>query len=660
MAKTCKYQKLQRYVSYDNGATWQAMEEYQRGALIEADSPDCGATPILYRWTEMPSGSSYVCVGYDKYTEEKKQQSTDGGTTWTDVSPLETRSGSTVIEYNSEDCGYVPPQPTGNTKWITYYSGGTYLTGECDSTSAITSQNCPPNYNGNNPCIELIVGDCVTTIRIQSWSQGQFMYVSSVTLSNSVTTLDVGAFEHFSGLTSIVIPDSVMTIGDSAFYLCTSLSSVTIGSGVTSIGNASFNRCNLDEIVIPNNVVTIGEQAFCNSGIKSATIGSGVTSIGGDAFSQNPNLSSITITALVPPTLESYGVFDYTNDCLIYVPCDSLSAYQSEWSIYASRIVGIPPCSEIQFRWYPSGTTCISYDKYQNNIKQQSTDGGQTWENVNPEEYSASTLIEANSEDCGYVPPTPTGNTKWVAIYGSGNISSGACSSYSGISGVNGQIIRKNISYLVIGDCVTYIENSGFAGYHSLSSLTIGQNIETIGRQAFAGCSGLTSVIIPNSVITIGGYAFAECINLTAITFGNSVTTIGDQTFRRCSGLTIVVLPNTIETIDAWGFADCSGLTSITMSSGLTTIGEGAFYNDNSLSSIIIPSSVTTIGGRAFMNCSGLTSIIIYATTPPTFGDSGVFNNTNNCTIYVPAASLTDYQNAWSDYASRIQPIPNS
>ena len=48
MAKTCKYQKLQRYISYDNGATWQAMEEYQRGELIEAESLDCGATTILY------------------------------------------------------------------------------------------------------------------------------------------------------------------------------------------------------------------------------------------------------------------------------------------------------------------------------------------------------------------------------------------------------------------------------------------------------------------------------------------------------------------------------------------------------------------------------------------------------------------------------------
>ena len=56
------------------------------------------------------------------------------------------------------------------------------------------------------------------------------------------------------------------------------------------------------------------------------------------------------------------------------------------------------------YRWENSGTTCVGYDKYQRAIKQASYDGGLTWENVYPPEYSATTLIEADSEDCGYAP----------------------------------------------------------------------------------------------------------------------------------------------------------------------------------------------------------------------------------------------------------------
>lgn len=53
-------------------------------------------------------------------------------------------------------------------------------------------------------------------------------------------------------------------------------------------------------------------------------------------------------------------------------------------------------------RWVNSGTTCVGYDKYRQKIKQESIDNGLTWNNVFPEEYSATTLIEANSISCGY------------------------------------------------------------------------------------------------------------------------------------------------------------------------------------------------------------------------------------------------------------------
>jgi len=39
---------------------------------------------------------------------------------------------------------------------------------------------------------------------------------------------------------------------------------------------------------------------------------------------------------------------------------------------------------------------------------------------------------------------------------------------------------------------------------------------------------------------------------------------------------------------------------------------------------------------------------------------ASAFNDTNNCPIYVPSESVEAYKSAsgWSNYASRIQPIP--
>ena len=50
-------------------------------------------------------------------------------------------------------------------------------------------------------------------------------------------------------------------------------------------------------------------------------------------------------------------------------------------------------------RWIPSGTTCIDGNKYQNNYKQVSDDYIH-WVNSNPLEWSASTVIEYDTDDC--------------------------------------------------------------------------------------------------------------------------------------------------------------------------------------------------------------------------------------------------------------------
>lgn len=98
----------------------------------------------------------------------------------------------------------------------------------------------------------------------------------------------------------------------------------------------------LRTLVIPVNIMA---SAFENEadepdGATTVLIGSGVTFIGANAFKRQHNLTSITIRATTPPTLDSTSAFQYTNDCPIYVPAESVTAYQTatNWSAYASRI----------------------------------------------------------------------------------------------------------------------------------------------------------------------------------------------------------------------------------------------------------------------------------------------------------------------------------
>ena len=116
-------------------------------------------------------------------------------------------------------------------------------------------------------------------------------------------------------------------------------------------------------------------------------------------------------------------------------------------------------------------------------------------------------------------------------------------------------------------------------------------------------------------------------------------------------------IPDSITTIGNSAFYYCTSLTSVTIPDSVTTIGEYAFYYCDSLTSVTIPDSVTTIGYEAFERCSSLTSVYCEATTPPTLGDSYVFDyNASGRKIYVTAESVKAYKAAenWSEYAADI------
>jgi len=87
--------------------------------------------------------------------------------------------------------------------------------------------------------------------------------LTSVTIPNSVTSIDHAVFHQCAGLTSIIIPNSVTTIRQSAFLGCTSLTSVIIPNSVTSIELFAFNDCdNLTSVTFQG---TISSANFDNT-----------------------------------------------------------------------------------------------------------------------------------------------------------------------------------------------------------------------------------------------------------------------------------------------------------------------------------------------------------------------------------------------------------
>lgn len=242
----------------------------------------------------------------------------------------------------------------------------------------------------------------------------------------------------------------------------------------------------------------------------------------------------------------------------------------------------------------------------------------------------------------------------------------------------------SGLTSITIPESVTSIGRYAFHDCYRLTQLTIPESVTSIGEEAFWGCSNLTSITIPEGVTSIGYGAFFTCYSLTSITIPESVTSIGYSPFRACrrlaefngkfastdhrclivddaliafapSGLTSYIIPDGVSSIGREAFEYCRNLTSITIPAGVTSIGPWAFSNCSNLTSIVIPEGVTSIDNRAFYGSAGLLSITCMSVTPPSLNDS-VFEDTNNCPIYVPNESVESYKTAlkWSAYADRI------
>ena len=222
------------------------------------------------------------------------------------------------------------------------------VTGHVDSYNAQGALNIPESvsYEGHDYAVTVI-------------GNTAFMYdfyLTSLTIPNSVITIEEGAFAYCQGFTGdLVIPNSVVTIEPSAFMICFGFDGdLILGNSLTTIGDYAFNSCDgLHGVLnIPSNVTSIGIDAFrycafsginvnlenpvfdsrdnCNAiittsanelrvGCVNTVIPHTVTAIGENAFCGVNGLTSIDI----PNSVTSIGAgafafcFDLTGDLTI-------------------------------------------------------------------------------------------------------------------------------------------------------------------------------------------------------------------------------------------------------------------------------------------------------------------------------------------------------
>ncbi len=531
----------------------------------------------------------------------------------------------------------------------------------------------------------------------------------------SDSTVRVVESDDYATMTEVVIPEtveidgntySVTSIGEEAFKDCSKLSSVTIPNSVKTIESWAFYRCyGLKSVTIPNSVERILYGAFENcSGLESITIPEGVTFFDNCVFEDCDGLTSITIPESV--TSISYGLFKY---------CDNLTTISLPNTIVEVDNTAFRGCNKLEYNEFDNALYLGNAENpYVVLIKAKSTDITSCEINSN-----CKVIAEAAFKDCksltSITVPNSVENIGYGAfsgcsslesitlpfvgdkrhsftddhqytfgyIFGNDDYEGGVATSqyyYNGDDGYHSTTyyIPSSLKSVVLTDC-DFIQYGAFDDCDNLTSITIPTSVTQIEGSAFSGCGdnltiycdlksaprgwdlyldsynivwgdvdvidssnvdgnfayriidstnaeiidylgSETEIVIP-SVITkngvqytvtrIGDNAFKSYNEMKSVTIPNTVTSIGNKAFSSCYNLKSVEIPNSVKTIGSYTFEYCGGLTSVVIPNSVTTFGKGAFYNCYNLTSVEIPNSVTSISNSLFSYCSNLNSVTI-------------------------------------------------
>ena len=296
--------------------------------------------------------------------------------------------------------------------------------------------------------------------------------------------------------------------------------------------------------------------------IHDIVIDEGVTQIGKYAFSDMPNVTSVSL----PDSLVSILDNVFQNDT-------SLEEIIISDSVTTLGRYCFDGCSSLERVWIGDGATYVARYLFNNCSSLTDVHIGSSAASVGNYTFCNCTSLETID-----IPSNVT-SIGTYAFYGCTNLSEVAL--HEGLLEIQ--------SYAFASSGITHIE--------------IPDSCTEVWQNCFRDCSSLVSVKYPVDITYVGVSCFLNCTSLESIEFGDSVTEIRDTAFQGCSSLSDCWLPESLQTIGKSSFKNCSSLTEAIFYENVTSIGQYAYQNTG-LTSVTVGSNVSSIGNGCFNGCN--------------------------------------------------------
>jgi len=547
---------------------------------------------------------------------------------------------------------------TTNEGYIFYEDGDDYYLVGC--TGNETDLILPESCNGKNYSIYAYAFYCHEDL-------------TSVIISDSVTSIGGSAFESCYSLTSVIISDSVTSIGGSAFESCYSLTNLTIGSGVTSIGGSVFSKCyklievyNRSALNIKVGSIIYGDVAYYARNVYTPNSGESklYTTNEGYIFYEDGDACYLVgytgseVDLIFPESCndKNYSIYEYAFYCRedlagVIIP-DSVTSI-GDYAFYS--------CSALETITFGENSQLLSIGNY-------AFPNCNSFTNIeipdNVESIGSSAFANCDSLTNVEI-PNSVETIGGSAFYNCSALKTVTFGENSQLTSIDNGVFSYcvNLTSIEIPDSVKIIGSSAFSYCSALETVTFGENsqLSNLGFEAFRGCKSLTSITIPNSVTSIGNSAFRGCTSVTNVIVGDCVASIGNSAFAYCTNLiSIEVDPNNSSYMSIDGnlyskdgktliqYAIGKSETDFIISEDVESIAISAFGGCTSLTSIKIPNSVTSIGDGALHQCSKL-SDIYYGGTQLTWSKIAIGKNNEcltNATIHCEGVDV-DYKDEY-------------